>query len=72
MKTKFARYLHSLCKVIQHGTKQTYKFVPMQDFTHDSDIDWTKSISQIDEQLFEKYNLNEEEKEHIKSSIKEM
>ena len=72
LKTKFARYLHSLAKISQHGTKQTYRFVPMQDFIEKSDIDWSKPIDNIDEQLFNKYNLSEEEREHIKKSIKNM
>lgn len=72
LKTKFARYLHSLAKISQHGTKQTYRFVPMQDFTEKSDIDWSKPIDNIDEQLFDKYNLSQEEREHIKKSIKTM
>lgn len=72
IRTKFSRYLHSLAKISQHGTKKTYKFVPMQDFTSSSDIDWTKSIEEIDEQLFEKYGLTENERNHIKTSIKEM
>ena len=37
-----------------------------------SDIDWTKSVEEIDEQLFNKYNLSNEEKEHIKNTIKDM
>lgn len=72
LKTKFARYLHSLAKISQHGTKQTYRFVPMQDFTEKSDIDWSTPIDNIDEQLFDKYNLSKEEREHIKKSIKDM
>ena len=72
LRTKFARYLHSLAKISQHGTKQTYRFVPMQDFTDNSDVDWTKSIADIDEQLFDKYHLSSEEREHIKNSIKDM
>lgn len=72
IRTKFSRYLHSLAKISQHGTKQTYKFVPIQDFTDNSDIDWAKSIQEIDNQLFDKYGLTEDERNHIKSSIKEM
>jgi len=72
MKTKFARFLHGLSKISQHGTKQTYRFVPMQDFTSSSDIVWSKSIDEVDEQLFDKYGLTEEEKTHIKTSIKKM
>lgn len=72
LKTKFSRYLHSLAKISQHGTSKTYRFVPMQDFTNESDIEWSKSIKEIDEQLFDKYGLSIEEREHIKSLIKDM
>ena len=72
LKTKMVRYLISIAKANQNGTRVTYRFVPMQDFTNESDIDWSKSINEIDEQLFDKYGLSIEEKEHIKSSIKDM
>lgn len=72
MTTKFVRYLHSLSKSSQDATEKTFRFVPMQDFTNESDIDWSKSINEIDEQLFDKYELSIEEREHIKSSIKDM
>ncbi|XBE77856.1 Eco57I restriction-modification methylase domain-containing protein [Mesomycoplasma ovipneumoniae] len=72
LKTKFVRFLISIAKANQNGTRITYRFVPMQDFTEKSDIDWTKSIVEIDEQLFDKYNLSTEEREHIKKSIKDM
>ncbi len=70
--TKFARFMHSLPKVSQHGTSKTYKFVPLQDFTSESDIDWSKSIAEIDKQLYEKYKLSEEEIEFIEKMIKPM
>lgn len=44
----------------------------MQNFTDKEDIDWSKSINEIDEQLFDKYGLSMEERKHIKSSIKDM
>ena len=72
LKTKFVRFLISIAKANQNGTRITYKFVPMQDFTENSDINWYKSINNIDEQLFDKYNLSVEEREHIKKSIKDM
>lgn len=72
LKTKFVRFLISIAKANQNGTKITYRFVPMQDFTENSDIDWSNPIDNIDEQLFDKYNLSEEEREHIKKSIKDM
>lgn len=72
LKTKFSRYLHSLAKIRQHGTSKTYRFIPIENFTCDSDIDWSKSLLEIDEQLFEKYKLSINEVEHIKTSIKNM
>lgn len=70
--TKFARFLHSLGKASQDATSKTYKFVPLQDFTANSDIDWTKSISEIDQQLYKKYGLSQEEIDFIESKIKPM
>jgi hypothetical protein len=70
--TKFARFMHSLPKVSQHGTSKTYKFVPLQNFKSDSDIDWSKSTKEIDEQLYVKYNLTPEEVDFIENMIKPM
>ena len=70
--TKFVRLLHSLSKASQDATSKTYKFVPLQDFTNISDIDWSKSISEIDQQLYTKYGLNEEEIGFIERMIKPM
>lgn len=71
-KTKFARFLHGIAKSNQNGTAKTYKFVPLQDFTENSDIDWSKSIPEIDQQLYKKYGLSEEEIAFIESKIKPM
>lgn len=70
--TKFTRFMHSLAKASQDATAKTYKFVPLQDFTSDSDIDWSKSVSEIDQQLYKKYSLNENEVAFIESMIKPM
>lgn len=72
LKTKFSRFLHAQAKVSQHGTRQTYRFVPVPDLSKDSPINWNLSINEIDEQLFNFYGLNEEEKQHIRNSIKDM
>lgn len=72
MKTKFARFLHRLIKVSQDASKQTYRFVPVPDLSKDSPINWNLSLNDIDEQLFNFYGLNEEEKQHIRNSIKDM
>lgn len=70
--TKFVRFMHSLAKASQDATAKTYKFVPLQDFTPNSDIDWSKPIPEIDQQLYKKYQLSAEEVAFIESMIKPM
>lgn len=72
VKTKFARVMLGILKITQHNPKSTWKFVPMQDFTNKSDIDWSRSIPEIDRQLYAKYNLNQEEIDFIEKNVKEM
>ena len=71
-KTKFARFQHSVGKASQDATSKTYKFIPLQDFTAKSDIDWTKTIEEIESQLYKKYKLTTEEINFIESMIKPM
>src|SRR5699024_4667011 len=59
IKSKFARVLLAVLKITQDNTKEKWDKVPLQDFTPNSDIDWTKSISEIDQQLYKKYQLDE-------------
>lgn len=35
--------------------------IPLQDFTADSDIDWSQSVADIDKQLYKKYGLSDGE-----------
>lgn len=70
--TKFARFMHSLPKVSQHGTSKTYSLVPLQKFNSKSDIIWSKSIEEIDKQLYKKYRLTKAEISFIESMIKPM
>ena len=72
IKTKFFRLLVGIQKQTQHTTQKAYRFVPLQDFTEKSDIDWSKSIPEIDEQLYKKYNLTKEEIDFIESKVKPM
>ena len=62
----------SILKVSQNVTQIVYKFVPLQDFTNNSDIDWEQNIDKIDTELYAKYNLTEEEIAFIESMIKPM
>lgn len=41
--------------------------IPLLDFTVNSDIDWSKSISGIDQQLYSKYKLSQKEIDVIKN-----
>lgn len=72
IKTKFARTALGILKITQDNNKGTWKYVPLQDFTPSSDIDWSKSIHEIDLQLYRKYGLDEKEIEFIESHVKEM
>ena len=60
-------------KVTQHNqTKEVWKNIPIQDFTTKSQINWSKSITEIDQQLYKKYNLNENEIRFIEENVKGM
>lgn len=72
IKSKFLRALLSVLKVTQDITPIKFKYVPLQDFTMSSDIDWSQSISSIDLQLYDKYGLTEEERNFIETHVKEM
>jgi len=72
IKTRFTRVLLSILKVTQHNPPEKWKYVPLQDFTPTSDIDWTKTIPEIDQQLYAKYNLDDTEIAFIESHIEEM
>ena len=71
MKSKFFRIIVGIRKN-KNMTRDTYAFVPLQDFTEHSDIDWSKSVEEIDQQLYKKYNLTDEEITFIESMIKPM
>ena len=72
IRTRFLRVLVSAKKITQHATNRVYSYVPLQDFTNQSNIDWNKSIHEIDQQLYAKYNLSEDEIEFIEKMIKPM
>ena len=73
IKSKFMRFCLGTKKVTQgNKTASVWSNVPLQDFTQSSDIDWSKSIPEIDQQLYKKYNLTKEEIEFIESHVKAM
>ena len=62
MCTKFFRFCMQQRKYSQNTSQDTYKFVPLQDFSHP----WT------DEMLYKKYGLTDEEIDYIEKTIKPM
>ena len=72
VKTKFARAMLGILKTTQDNPRSAWKYVPMQDFTERSDIDWSKSVGEIDRQLYKKYGLSQEEINFIESKVQEM
>ena len=72
IKTRFCRSLLGALKKTQHNPPVTWAKIPLQDFTDQSDIDWSQSVSDIDRQLYRKYGLDNTEIEFIESHVKEM
>lgn len=72
VKSKFARTMLGVLKITQHNPAKTWKHVPLQDFTSNSDIDWSKPIAEIDQQLYAKYKLDTDEIEFIETHVKPM
>ena len=72
IKSKFCRVMLGILKITQHNPKSTWRYVPVQNFTSESDINWLKSVSGIDQQLYKKYELSNEEIKFIETNIKAM
>lgn len=72
IKTKFARVMLGILKLTQDNPPATWAKVPLQDFTVNSDIDWTQSVADIDCQLYQKYGLSPEEITFIETHVREM
>lgn len=72
IKTKFARTLLGVLKVTQSNSVETWRMVPIQDFTSSSDIDWSRSVADIDQQLYKKYKLSKKQINFIEKNVKEM
>ena len=62
IRTRFFRFMVSIKKKTQNSTRDSYQFVPMQDFSQS----WT------DTDLYKKYSLDKAEIEYIESLIKPM
>lgn len=72
IKTKLVRCLLGILKITQDNPPDRWRLIPLQDFTVNSDINWSKSVHEIDLQLYRKYGLDEKEISFIESHVKEM
>lgn len=72
IQSRFARLMLGILKVTQHNPRSTWEYVPNQDFSAASDIDWTKSIPEIDQQLYAKYELDPDDIAFIEAKVKPM
>lgn len=72
VKSKFLRTLLAILKITQDNPPEKWRYIPLQDFTDKSDINWNTSVSDIDKQLYKKYGLTDEEVTFIETNIKEM
>lgn len=72
LKTKFSRYLMLQTITSQDLSPEKFMFVPVQDFSEKSDINWQCPLNDIDKQLYEKYGVDKNEIALIEGTIKEM
>ena len=72
VKSKFARTMLGILKITQNNAKPVWEYVPVQNFSNNSEIDWSASVKNIDRQLYKKYNLTNAEIEFIETHVKEM
>lgn len=72
MQTQLTRFLIGAILITQNIVRDKFRFVPLQDFTDKSDIDWSQSVADIDRQLYRKYDLTDDEIAFIESMIKPM
>lgn len=72
VKTRFFRFLVNVAKGTPTIAKKYFVYVPLQDFSNDSDLDWTTSLNELEIQIYKKYNLTEVEISKIESTVSEM
>src|SRR5699024_1883174 len=72
IKCKFTRALLSILKITQANTRDKWAKVPFQNFSDTSDIDWSVTIQEIDQQLYNKYKLSQEEIQFIEENVRPM
>lgn len=59
--TNFFKTLLFFGRGTMQVSQDVFRFIPLQDFSNQSDINWHKSILEIDNQLYLKYSFTKEE-----------
>lgn len=72
LKSKFTRFLLLQAVTSINLSKDKFDFIPIQEYSNRSDIDWSKPLSEIDKQLYNKYGLSKDETNFIEKMIKPM
>ena len=72
IKSKFFRALLFYNRHSLNISRESFELIPLQNFTDKSDIDWEQSVTEIDNQLYKKYGLDENEIAFIESMIRPM
>ena len=72
LRSRFVRFMIAQLASTQNVSKDKFSYVPLQDFTSHSDINWSQPVEDIDRQLYHKYSLNPDEIAFIEKTIKAM
>lgn len=67
--TDFFRTLLYFRRGSMKVTKSVFEYIPLQNFTSSSDIDWSKSIEDINHQLYIKYKFTKEDIDFINNNV---
>lgn len=70
--TQFVRALLGTLKTTQDITPEKWKYVPQQNFSEISDINWDLSVEEINTLLYKKYNLTATEQKFINEKVQFM
>lgn len=72
LNTRFVRYLMLQTLTSQDLSPEKFMFVPVQDLTDTSDINWDASLDELDRQFYNKYGITDEEIKVVENTIKPM
>lgn len=72
IRTKFVRTLLGILKRTHHISPEVWQYVPLQDFSASSKIDWSQDVADIDRQLYKIYKLTDREINFIERNVQPM